>query len=298
MARLEWDKSGERFYQAGVSKVVFYPQTVSGYGDGEAWNGVTGIQDTPSGGEYSPFWADNMKYANVQSAEEYGASVTCYYFPHGFLVCNGFAELVPGVRIGQQPRKGFGLCYRTEIGNDVDESIGYELHLIYGAKASPSEEDNNTKNDSPELKEMTFELSTTPIQVTGHKPTSSLIISSLDVSAAKMAELEDLLYGTANTAATLPTPDEIAALIGSDLYDITLNKANLSVTIGKDAVLTAITSPAGETVTWASSDTTKATVANGVVHPVAAGSTVITASFTKGGVTYSDTCNVTVKAAS
>ena len=294
--RLEWDTSGEKYYHAGVSNVVYYPQTSGGYGAGEAWNGVSDVQDKPSGAEATEFWADNILYANVMSAEKYAASLTCYHFPHGFLAANGVAEVVPGVRIGQQPRKGFGLCYRTEIGNDEDESIGYELNLVYGLKASPAEIDNKTKNDSPELREMSFEMSSTPVKVTGHKPTSILTISSLDFSAAQMEALEDVLYGSNSADATLPLPDEVAAIMGSEVYEIVLNKANVTTKLGKDVVLTAVTSPAGETVTWASGTVATATVANGVVHPVAAGTTVITASFTKGGVTYSDTCNVTVTA--
>lgn len=299
MSRLTWDATGERYYETGVKYGVVYPVVGNEYPKGYAWNGLTGVTESPSGAESNPQYADDIKYLNLISAEEFGATVTAFTYPDEFADCDGSAEPVPGVRIGQQRRKPFGLCYRTAIGNDTEGvDHGYKLHLIYGALASPSEKAYQTQNDSPEAIEFSWELTTTPVNVTGYKPTASITIDSRDFSSATMAAIEDVLYGTVSEDARLPLPDEVFSIMGGDHFEILLDKANVTVTVGGTVTLNATTSPAGKTVTWASSATGKATVANGVVTGVSAGTSVITASFTEDGTTYSDTCNVTVVAAS
>lgn len=202
LSPIEWDKSGEKLYETGVDHCVLYPyNTVSSYyGPGVAWNGITSIAESPSGAEANPFYADNIKYINLFSAEEFGATVGAYMYPDEFKECDGSKEIAPGVYIGQQDRKVFGLCYRTILGNDTENNNhGYKLHLVYGAMASPSEQTYNTINDSPELNEMSWELTTTPVNVEGAKPTATLTIDSTKVDATKLKALEDILYGiTAN----------------------------------------------------------------------------------------------------
>lgn len=212
MAKLEWDKTGERFYETGVSNGVIYPQETGGkYPKGAAWNGLTAITESPSGAEPSPLYADNIKYLNLMSVEEFGFSIEAYTYPKEFAACNGEGELAPGVKVGQQPRKTFGLSYRTIIGNDVDgDSHGYKLHLVYGALAAPSEMAHNTVNDSPEASTMSWECSTTPVSVPGLKPTAHIVIDSTTVDEAKLKELEKKLYGDESTEASLPLPDEVA----------------------------------------------------------------------------------------
>lgn len=301
--RLTWDATGERFYETGVRNGVVYPVVNNAYPVGYAWNGLTGVTENPSGADSNPQYADDIKYLNLISKEEFGATITAFTYPDEFANCDGSAEPVPGVRIGQQTRKMFGLCYRTSIGNDTEGvDHAYKLHLIYGALASPSEKAYQTQNESPEAIEFSWEVTTTPVTVSGYKPTASLTIDSRDFSSAKMAAIEDVLYGDNSNDARLPLPDEVISIMGESVFEIVLDKANVSVTVGSTVKLNATTSPAGKTVTWASSDGTKASVANGVVTGVAAttaGSPVtITASFTESGVTYSDTCRVTVNAAS
>lgn len=216
MTKLVWDKTGERFYETGVKNGVLYVRSEDGtYPKGVAWNGLTAVTESPSGAEASPLYADDIKYLNLISNEEFGASIECYTYPEEFDQCNGVASLgdIPGVSIGQQPRKSFGMCYRTVLGNDVDgNEHGYKLHLIYNALAAPSEKAYATINDSPEAITFSFELTTTPVEVTGHKPTASLTIDSTKVDEAKLKQLEDLLYGTESGEASLPLPDEIVAL--------------------------------------------------------------------------------------
>lgn len=221
MSRIKWDQSGERLFETGVKNCVLYPQATNGtYPEGVAWNGISAITESPSGAEATAIYADDMKYLNLISAEDFGATVEAYTYPDEFAVCDGSAELMDGVIIGQQSRKPFGLCYRTTIGNDTDgNDHGYKLHLIYGALASPSEKNYQTINDSPEAISFSWELNTTPVNVTGHKPTASLIIDSTKFTTtelrAKLDDLEDILYGTdgegssEGTAARLPLPDEV-----------------------------------------------------------------------------------------
>ena len=216
MAKLEWDVLGQRLYETGVKKGVLYPLTDGSYSKGVAWNGLTAVTESPSGAEPTPLYADDIKYLNLMSAEEFGGTIEAYMYPDEFAECDGSAALMEGVYIGQQPRKTFGLCYRTVLGNDVsNEAYGYKLHLIYGAMASPSEKAYATINDSPEAITFSWEFSTTPVDVAGHKPTASLTIDSTKVDASKLAALEDALYGTADKEAYLPLPDEVVTLLSA-----------------------------------------------------------------------------------
>lgn len=213
---LEWDKAGERLYETGVDRVVLYPirDTITDqtdpYDAGVAWNGVTGISQSASGGEPTPLWADNIKYLNLISAEEAGLSLEAYTYPEEFEECDGSREIVAGAIIGQQPRKMFGLSYRTLIGNDQkQQDYGYKLHLVYGCLASPSDRSYATVNDSPEAISFSWSITTTPVDVTGFKPTSIIIVDSTKTTPAKLAALETILYGTGGTsevAAKLPLP--------------------------------------------------------------------------------------------
>lgn len=222
MSKLVWDATGARLYETGVSKGVLYPKATNGYGAGVAWNGLTGVTESPSGAEHTPLYADNIKYLNLMSVEEFGANVEAYTYPPEFEECLGNAEVAPGVNIGQQEHVGFGMCYQTVLGNDVAKNnYGYKIHIIYDALAKPSERSYATINDSPEAITFSFELSTTPVAVTGHKPTASLIIDSTKVDADKLAALEEVLYGKDPTdddandgvEPRLLMPDEIAAML-------------------------------------------------------------------------------------
>ena len=215
MAKLIWDATGERFYETGVKNGVLYVADAQGtYPKGVAWNGLTAVTESPSGAEPTPLYADDIKYLNLMSAEEFGATVEAYTYPDEFAQCNGEASLVEGVVIGQQPRKTFGMVYRTVLGNDVNnENYGYKLHLIYGAVAAPSEKAYATINDSPEAITLSWELTTTPVSVNGFKPTASLTIDSTKVEPTKLTALEDILFGSETVEARLPLPDEIATLM-------------------------------------------------------------------------------------
>lgn len=217
MAVLTWDSLGERFYETGVDRGVLYiPDETGVYADGYAWNGLTSVTESPSGAESTPQYADNMKYLNLVSAEEFSATVEAFTYPDEFGQCDGSASPSAGVQIGQQKRQMFGLSYRTRIGNDVDGSdLGYKIHLVYGAQAAPTEKAYSTINDSPEAITFSWEISTTPMEVTGYKPTSVVTVDSTLVDADMLKDLEDLLYGTAATSATLPTPNEVIALFAA-----------------------------------------------------------------------------------
>lgn len=215
MAKLVWDETGKRLYETGVSKGVLYVQADDGtYGNGVAWNGLTAVNESPSGAEATPLYADDIKYLELTSTEEYGASIEAYTYPEEFEQCDGSAELGAGVTIGQQPRKAFGFCYRTLIGNDVkNNDYGYKIHIVYGAKAAPSEKAYQTVNDSPEAITFSWELTTTPVNVEGHKPTACVTIDSTKVDAAKLTSIEEALYGSDTKEPKLLLPDEIAAII-------------------------------------------------------------------------------------
>lgn len=215
MSKLVWDQSGKRLYETGVDHGVLYPiQTGGVYSKGVAWNGLTAVTESPSGADVNDIYADNMKYLGLVGAEKFGATVEAYTYPDEFAECDGSVELVKGATIGQQNRKVFGMVYRTVIGNDVDgNEHGYKLHLIYGATAAPSEKAYNTINEDPEAITFSWELSTTPVNVTGHKPTASLTIDSTKADPTKLAELEKILFGDTETEPRLPLPDEIAQLL-------------------------------------------------------------------------------------
>ena len=225
MSRLTWDNTGERFYETGVKQGVLYPiQSDGKYSKGVAWNGLTAVTESPSGAEATPLYADDIKYLNLMSTEEFGATIEAYTYPDEFAECDGSASLADGVMIGQQKRKTFGLCYKTTVGNDVDgNDFGYKLHLIYGCLAAPSEKAYATINDSPEAITFSWEVSTTPVNVAGFKPTSQITIDSTKISEnkkAKLAELEDILYGKDDDSDStdgprLPLPDEIKTLFSA-----------------------------------------------------------------------------------
>lgn len=217
MAKITWDDTGKRIYETGVKMGVLYPQADGGtYPQGVAWNGLTAVTESPSGAEPTPLYADDIKYLTLMSAEEFGATIEAYTYPDEFAECDGSAELVTGVTIGQQPRKAFGMSYRTVIGNDIkNNNYGYKIHLIYGALAAPSEKAYATINDSPEAITFSWEVSTTPVAVEGFNPTASLIIDSTKVDSEKLAALEAALYGSESEEARLPLPNEVAQILAA-----------------------------------------------------------------------------------
>lgn len=215
--KLVWDQTSERLYETGVKMGVLYPQDAAGtYPKGVAWNGLTAVTESPSGAEATALYADDIKYLNLMSAEEFSATVEAYTYPDEFAECDGSASIAKGVSIGQQKRKAFGLCYRTVLGNDVaGNDYGYKIHIIYAAMAAPSEKEYASVNDSPEAITFSWELSTTPVSVKGFKPTASIVIDSTKVDAEKLTALEVILYGSENADARLPLPDEIATLMAA-----------------------------------------------------------------------------------
>lgn len=215
MSKLVWDQTGKRTYETGVDRGVVYPQSAGTYPKGEAWNGLISVTKSPSGAEATALYANNRKYANLISAEELAFTIEAYTYPDGFAACNGEAEVVAGVYAGQQKRTSFGFTYRTMIGNDTEGTkAGYKISLIYGAYAGPSEDADTTINDSPEAKTMSWECTTTPVDMTGFEPTSIIEIDSTKVDAEKLAALEAVLYGSESEEARLPLPDEVAQLVG------------------------------------------------------------------------------------
>ena len=219
MSKLVWDKTGERFYETGVKQGVLYPQATGGtYPKGVAWNGLTSVSESPEGAEPEPLYADDIKYLNLMSVEEFKATIEAYTYPDEFAECDGSASIATGVTVGQQKRKTFGLCYRTTLGNDVDgNDHGYKLHLVYGALAAPSEKSYESVNDSPEAATFSWELSTTPVSVSkeGFQPTASITIDSTKADKTKLKALEDILYGTEEDEPRLPLPDEVATLMAA-----------------------------------------------------------------------------------
>ena len=212
--RIEWDKTGEKLYETGTDHGVLYPMVGGQYGAGVPWNGLTAVTESPSGAEPTSLYADNIKYVNLMSAEEFGGTIEAYTYPDEFAACDGSAEIVTGVYVGQQDRSPFGMSYRTILGNDSEmNQHGYKLHIIYGAMASPSEKGYTTVNDSPDAITFSWEFKATPVNVTGHKPTATLVIDSTKVDAAKLKAVEDALYGTEDAEAKLLMPDEIAAIL-------------------------------------------------------------------------------------
>lgn len=217
MAKIVWDAIGERLYEVGVRNGVLYPIQEDGkYSLGVPWNGLTAVTESPSGAEATPLYADDIKYLNLMSAEEFGATIEAYTYPAEFAACDGSATLIEGATIGQQARTTFGLCYRTVLGNDVkNDNYGYKLHLIYGCLATPSEKSYSTINDSPEAITFSWEVASTPVNVTGFQPTSVVIVDSTKVTEAGLKALEDALYGTEDKEAYLPLPDEVKTLLSA-----------------------------------------------------------------------------------
>lgn len=218
MAKLTWDGVGKKYFEAGVERGVLYPAVAGAYPAGVAWNGLSAITESPSGAEPTPIYADNIKYLTLMSAEEFGLTIEAYTYPDEWAACDGSVihSTSEGLMIGQQGRTPFGLCYRTKVGNDADgENHAYKLHLVYGCLASPTEKAFQTINDSPEAATFSWEVTTTPVPVTGFKPTSILTIDSRTASPTALAALEDELYGTVTDPANLPMPDAVIALLGA-----------------------------------------------------------------------------------
>ena len=215
MAKLVWNEIGKRFYETGVEKGVLYPQEGGAYPKGVVWDGLTGVTESPSGAEATPLYASNIKYLNLMSKEEFGATIEAYTYPDEFAECDGSAELTKGVSVGQQPRKLFGMSYVTLKGNDAEGTEhGYKIHLIYGAMASPSERAYATVNESPEAITFSWAITTTPVEIKGMKPSACITIDSTKVEAPKLKALEDALYGTAEKEAHLPLPEELITILG------------------------------------------------------------------------------------
>ncbi len=211
---ITWDDPKDRVYEYGVSKGVHYMQDETGaYTAAEAWNGLTNVTDSPSGADITKLWADGIQYGILRAAEEYAAKIEAYTYPKQFAECDGSAEIAPGVLAGQQERKYFGMCWRSEIGNALKESAGYKLHLAYGLTVNPTEKSHDTINDNPDVGTFSWDASGTPVPIKGYKPSAKLEIDSTVVSAEKMKALEEILYGTQAKAARLPLPDEVITLI-------------------------------------------------------------------------------------
>lgn len=242
MARLLWDEVGKRFYETGVDRGVLYlPDEQGAYVDGVAWNGLTNVSESPSGAEPNAQYADNIKYLNLFSAEEFGATIEAFTYPEEFAQFDGLVVPTAGVYVGQQPRRGFGLCYRTQLGNDLEgNDYGYKLHLVYGCMASPSEKAYGTINDSPEPITFSWELSTTPVPVTDMKPTSLIVIDSTLVDADTLAALELILYGDVGVDPALPLPDTVITMFADDITTVNpnvpaFNAATNTITIPNQA---------------------------------------------------------------
>lgn len=304
MPRLNWDQVGERYYETGTKNGVLYPQNSSGaYPLGVAWNGLTGVTESPSGGDPNDVYADDMKYLSLRGAEDFGGTITCYYYPDEWEACDGSAEPVAGVVIGQQVRTPFGLVYKSVKGNDtLKDAYGYKLHLIWNATASPSERAYQTINDSPEAIEFSYEFTTIPTAITGYKPISRMTIDSTKCDPDKLAALETVLFGGdgENEVPSLPSPDEVINILRNSSVTpyISVSPTEASVEAGKTITLRTEVAPAGSEITWTTSDDTYATVnENGVVTGVAAGSAEITGTITVDGTDHSDKCTVTVTAA-
>ena len=271
MAVLTWDNVGERLFETGVDRGVLYIPTGGIYDVGYAWNGLTAVTESPSGAEATAQYADNIKYLNLISAEDFGGTIEAFTYPVQFAQCDGTAYPQAGIAIGQQARKSFGFSFRTRLGNDTNGTDnGYKLHLVYGALAAPSEKQYNTINDSPEAMTFSWEFTTTPVQVTGLKPTAILTIDSTQVSAAALTTLENFLYGTAGTSARLPLPDEVIAIFAGSTTKVTPETPTF-VAAGGTITIVATTG-----VTYRRADT-NAIVSGTVVIPTVGQSLVIRA---------------------
>lgn len=320
MQLLKWDQIGEHNFEAGVDHGVLYQydKATNRFVDGVAWNGLTTVTESPSGAEANDQYADNIKYLSLRSAENFGGTIEAFTYPDEFEQNDGTATPVKGVKVTQQNRKAFGFSYRTLLGNDVDGTdAGYQLHLVYMATANPSEKSRSTINDSPEAATLSWEFTTTPVEVgtfngVTYKPTAHIVVKSTDFETeaekATLAAFEEILYGkeadatagTEEVAARLPLPQEVFTLLGAGpaptTPSVTLDKSTASIAVNGTETLVATTVPADSVVTWTSSDDTVASVDGGVVTGVAAGDATITASITVDGTAYTDTCAVTVSA--
>jgi hypothetical protein len=310
-----WDKIGEHKYETGTDRGMLYQYNTENqtYDSGEVWNGLTAVTDSPSGAESNKQYADNIAYLNLISAEDYGLTIEAFSYPDNFGQNDGTAEPVSGVTLGQQARKIFGFSWRTLVGDDVvGTDKGYKIHLAYACQASPSEKSYQTVNDSPEALTFSWEVTTTPVNVgvingVPYKPTASVVIDSTKFKTAAqkaaLAAFEEIIYGKAADATQgtpavqprLPLPAEVISLLSAaDFGSVVLSDHAVTVEVNDTVTLTATTEPADAVVTWASDDESDATVADGVVTGVAEGTANITASIVVGGVTYTDTCKVTV----
>jgi hypothetical protein len=286
MTALTWDQVGERLYETGVDHGVLYlPDEVGGYTNGVSWNGLTTVTEKPSGADASPKYADNIKYLNLIAAEQFGATIEAFTYPDEFAQCDGTATPEPGLAIGQQSRKIFGLAYRTRLGNDLEGTDhGYKLHLLYGAQAAPSEKAYATINDSPEAIAFSWDVSTSPIDVAGYKPTSQLTIDSTKVVAAGLAELEGILYGDEGVDPRLPLPDEVITLFTEvPAVQVRLVGATAPSYVPATHV---VTLPAVAGVTWKINGVNKAAGAQPAM--VAGQSSLVTAHATPGNVIEGD----------
>ena len=311
----QWDKIGEHKYETGTDRGMLYQYNTAAqaYDSGEVWNGLTAVTDSPSGAESNKQYADNIAYLNLISAEDYGITIEAFAYPDSFGQNDGTAEPVNGVTFGQQSRKMFGFSWRTLVGDDVvGTERGYKIHLAYACQASPSEKSYQTVNDSPEALTFSWEVTTTPVNVgvingVAYKPTASVVIDSTKFTTAAqkaaLAAFEEIIYGkaadaeqgTPEIAARLPLPAEVVTLLsGAGFGSIVLSTHEATVEVGDTFTLTATTEPADAVVTWASDDTTDASVDDGVVTGNAEGVANITATIVVDGVTYTDSCKVTV----
>lgn len=221
MTELQWDAQGERQFETGVSKGVLYlPSPTGVYDTGVAWNGLTAVTEKPGGADSNKKYADNIQYLNLTAAETFDATVEAYTYPDEFAECDGTVELAPGISVGQQKRKPFGLSWQSIIGNDLDPEAGYKIHIVYGAQAAPSERAHNTVNDSPDALALSWDMSTTPIAVPGLKPASKLTIDSTTIAPAKLALIEELLYGTVGQDPQLPTPADLIAIMAGSVTEV------------------------------------------------------------------------------
>lgn len=241
MSKIQWDKDGERFFERGVNHGVIYVKDNGAYGNGVAWNGLINVTESPEGAEATPFYADNIKYANILSNEDFKASVEAYTYPDEFKPCIGEASPIKGMIITQQNRKPFGFVYETLIGNDENSELGKNIHIVYNATASVAERSHDTVNDTPELMTLSWDLDTTPVEIAGYKPTAHLVFKSTDLTAEQLEALEAKLFGTATTEPTLPSPDEIIALLGGatptkvDTPSVAVNDTDAELTITVEA---------------------------------------------------------------
>lgn len=301
MSKLVWDKLDERTYETGVDHGVLYPYDAEAedkYGKGVVWNGLTNVSESPEGAEVTALYADNIKYLNLMSTEEFKATIEAYTYPDEFAACNGEAALATGVSIGQQKRNTFGISYRTKIGDAEDSEKGYKLHLVYGCLAAPSEKAYGTVNDSPEAITFSWEISTTPIEVEGMRPTATIVIDSTKADPDKLAALEAILYGDNSNDARLPLPAEIAELFNGATKEV----ASIAITTEPtktDYIEGETFDPTGMVVTATYTDTTTAVVTNYGIspnRPLRTTDTTVTIGYTSGGVTKTATQTIEVTA--